>query len=392
MILNYGFSIIGKSHITRDVCCQDSHRILKLENGWVIAAIADGVGSAKNSQIGSKIAVDTVVDFCDKYMPWDYNSTSIKSMIRTAYNYAYKQILKESENSGESVESYDTTLSMVIYDGSKIIYGHSGDGAIIGLNTFGSFVQITTPQKTTEEGYVYPLRFGYTYWDIGEYEEELASVILVTDGMLDIFYPYKLRLIENETDDIYTPISMFFTGIEENFSRKKIENFITYDNKYDKNDFYFELLEIYKKYITKEAQEIVELIKQSDVPAYLMSNVQDDKTVVVLKNSDLNVEAKSPCFYADPNWKLIEQEWIKKAYPHLYKKNELDKKQEDILEIEKDVEELELEKNSDILFDDSNIIEQDEVPELVEQKEELEQEDEVNNTNKFLKKLFKSKK
>ena len=147
MIIDYGFSFIGKSHIAMGTCCQDNHKIKKLDNGWYIAAIADGVGSAKNSHIGSQIATETVVAVCEEYMPWDYNTISIKSMMRTAYNYAFKQILRESQNSGEPIESYDTTLTMVIYDGHRIIYGHSGDGAIIGLNIYGDYVPITKPQK-----------------------------------------------------------------------------------------------------------------------------------------------------------------------------------------------------------------------------------------------------
>lgn len=66
MIFEYGFSVVGKSHIKKGTCCQDSHCIRKLENGWIIAAVADGVGSAKNSHIGSKIAAKTVVEFCEE--------------------------------------------------------------------------------------------------------------------------------------------------------------------------------------------------------------------------------------------------------------------------------------------------------------------------------------
>ena len=41
MIINYGFSLTGKSHVTKKIPCQDSHKIKKMENGWYIAAIAD---------------------------------------------------------------------------------------------------------------------------------------------------------------------------------------------------------------------------------------------------------------------------------------------------------------------------------------------------------------
>ncbi len=165
-----------------------------MNNGWYVAAIADGVGSAKNSHIGSKIAADTVVDFCSEYMPWDYSVIGIKSMLRTAYNYAFKQILRESEKSGEPIESYDTTLSVVIYDGHRIIYGHSGDGAIIGLTIYGDYIQITKPQKGDDMVSVLPLRAGYTVWSIDTYEEELAAVIMVMNIRSALFIKIRKNI------------------------------------------------------------------------------------------------------------------------------------------------------------------------------------------------------
>ena len=211
MIIDYGFSMNGKSHIAKGVCCQDNHKIKKLDNGWYIAAIADGVGSAKNSHIGSKIATETVVTVCEEYMPWDFNIISIKSLIHTAYNYAFKQILRESQRSKEPIESYDTTLDLVIYDGCKIVYGHSGDGGIVGLNTFGNYVPITKPQKGADGISVIPLRAGYSTWNIDTYEEELAAVLLMTDGMWDnVLFPYLLRDNDNGLNRAYVPTASFF--------------------------------------------------------------------------------------------------------------------------------------------------------------------------------------
>ena len=210
MIIDFGISTVGKSHIKKGTCCQDSHYIKTMQNGWVIAAVADGVGSAKNSHIGSKIAAETVVEFCDECMPWDFNIISIKSMMRTAYNYAFKQILRESQQSGEPIESYDTTLSMVIYDGQRIIYGHSGDGAIFGLTTFGDYVEITRPQKSADGVSVIPLRGGYTQWVIDTYEEDLSAVLLMTDGMLETLCHYLLRDHEKKTNRAYIPLMTYF--------------------------------------------------------------------------------------------------------------------------------------------------------------------------------------
>lgn len=326
MIYTYGFSMVGKSHVSMNTECQDSNRILKMNNGWYIAAVADGVGSAKNSKIGSKIATDTVVDFCNKYMPWDYSTIGIKSMIRTAYNHAFKRIMQEAEKAGEPIESYDTTLSMVIYDGRRIVYGHAGDGAIFGLNTFGDYVEITRPQKGPDGVSVVPLRAGYTQWEIGEYEEDLASVMLMTDGILSTICPYLLRNTKITTDEVYVPLATFFAdpkGIPENEkkqkrTRRQISEFLAAAPAYDANHFYERLAEIYQQRVGEQAAQIVSEFKALNFPIALMENEQDDKTLVALINTELPVDDREPSFYSEPDWEALKEAWNRKAYPHLY--------------------------------------------------------------------------
>ena len=139
-------------------------------------------------------------------MPVDNDVISIKSMMRTAFNYAFKKIVEESESSRKPIESYDTTLSVVIYDGSRIVYGHSGDGAIIGLNEYGNFVEITRPLKGVDGFTVLPLRSGYANWMIDSYDENLVSILMVTDGMLATICPYLLRDMDNYSNRAYVPL------------------------------------------------------------------------------------------------------------------------------------------------------------------------------------------
>lgn len=325
MIFNYGFSIVGKSHINKGTCCQDSHMIKELDNGWIVAAVADGVGSAKNSQIGSSIAAKTVIEFCAECMPWDYSVIGIKSMLRTAYNYAFKQIINESEKSGEPLESYDTTLTTVIYDGHRIIYGHSGDGAIIGLTIYGDYVQITKPQKGVDMISVLPLRSGYTVWSIDSYDEELAAVMIMTDGMLDgTLCPYLLKL--SNKSEVYTPIATFFSdpvGFTDNKKeseniKKIIEDFITAEEEYKSEGFYSRLESIYKKKFKEDAFDIIAGLKDKNYPCTFMQSVQDDKTMVALINTDNPVDIKEIDFYSEPNWDKLQEKWNRRAYPHLY--------------------------------------------------------------------------
>lgn len=52
----------GTSHSQSDLPCQDALATLVLEDGTLIAAVADGAGSALHAEIGSRLAVDTAID------------------------------------------------------------------------------------------------------------------------------------------------------------------------------------------------------------------------------------------------------------------------------------------------------------------------------------------
>ena len=65
-MISYSFSIQGKSHIDHGAVCQDYSKVIKLSGGWMLGMVADGVGSALLSYVGSKMAVELLGDFCTK--------------------------------------------------------------------------------------------------------------------------------------------------------------------------------------------------------------------------------------------------------------------------------------------------------------------------------------
>ena len=70
MLGYYKMSIIGTAHqAKKDGVCQDASDVVVLKNGWVVAAIADGLGSAKKSEVGSTTAVKTVLSFVSENHP-----------------------------------------------------------------------------------------------------------------------------------------------------------------------------------------------------------------------------------------------------------------------------------------------------------------------------------
>jgi serine/threonine protein phosphatase PrpC len=284
----YGVSLTGSSHALRGVVCQDAHKIQRLKNGCVIAAVADGVGSAKRADIASRIAADSFVGFCAAEMKDEMTVEETEALIKGGYALAESNIEAESLKAGESIIEYDTTLSAVIFNGKRIVYGHSGDGGIVGLTTDGEYKRITFPQKAADGVCVIPLRAGKNTWEIGHCADEYASVLLATDGVYDILFPY---LLKGQECEIYIPLIRYFMdntvlGISED-NQKEIEESRT-------------------EFLSSDA----------------CANITDDKTVVVLINAGLIPALRGADYYAEPDWDALQSLWNKKAYPHLYKANE----------------------------------------------------------------------
>ncbi len=336
MIFDYGFSITGKSHLFQDKPCQDAHYIRQLDNGWFVGAAADGVGSCSNAEEGAQLAVKTAVDFVCDYMPYDYSLISTKSMLRTALNHTMKTIIRHAEAKKLPVENFDTTLSLVIYDGKRITYAHSGDGAIIGFTVFGELIEITRRQKGEDGVSMIPLRSGYTTWEIDSYEEDLAGVLIVTDGVLEAMSPYLLK-IRGDGDAVYAggrglyvPIGSFLAdpaGVPEDEEgrtvlKERMEIYLDGDADYESAFFYERLEEIYRTRTGEKTDELIAGLRKYNYPVSLIQGSQDDKTVVGFLNTELQVEPKPADYYKDADWVALQNIWDRLAYPGLYPRQE----------------------------------------------------------------------
>lgn len=284
MLLYYGMSIAGSSHVAKGSPCQDSHCCRILPNGWIAAAIADGVGSAKHSEIASKMACDILIETCKEQITEDTKFLEAKNIIAEAYKRADLRIKEYVNQSGDLITDYDTTLSAVIYDGKSLAYGHSGDGGIVALTYDGDYVKITEPQKAEDGICVVPLRAGEKHWVFGECELAAASVLLATDGMYDSFTPY---LLKGQPVELYIPLIRWFMD----------NNVIG---------------------ITQENRQETEESRRRFLCGDSCKSITDDKTIMVVFNQDIMPKQKEDSYYAEPNWAKLQELWNQMAYPHLY--------------------------------------------------------------------------
>ncbi len=320
-MITYGFSIQGKGHIERGVVCQDSNKAGRIESGHYIGIVADGVGSAPHSDIGSDIAVKSLFQYCNDYITGSSTHDEIEEILSDGYFYALSQVSEYVRNQRAVIEDFDTTLSAVVYDGETVVYGHAGDGGIVVKNLDGTIKPITSRQKGADGISVRPLRAGKSSWDFGV-EKEVASVLLVTDGILDGVIqpvlvnlpPDKMALVKGDfrKDNVYISAGEFFMNPYSVYKNRNIKNPDEYMNYFlqgnlageDQEMFLKCLLMAYKKQLGKSnAENIVNCIKKYCYAVWAVKNITDDKSVVCIMNDSARVTPQSIQYYEEPDWK-----------------------------------------------------------------------------------------
>lgn len=336
-MITYGYSLQGKSHIDRNTVCQDSSAAVKLKSGYYLGVVADGVGSAPYSDVGSRIAVESLQAYCEQYVKKGMKDVELEDILRDGYEYAFRQVEKFVTQQGGSIADYDTTLSSVLYDGTKVVFGHAGDGGIIVRKKDGTITPITERQKGADGTSVRPLRAGNSSWDFGICNDETASVLLVTDGMLDgVFQPVLVNLPSSAMElakgtfaknNVYVTACEFFMNPNMVYLNPHVKNHEAYMQhvlkgnleKKDQDDFLKCMIYGYTKTLGKEeACRLCEAIKKFYFAVWAVTKVTDDKSVVCLMNEKAKVTPKEQKYYQEPNWK-----WRQECYQALLYGKEL---------------------------------------------------------------------
>lgn len=112
-------SNIGPHHIKNNMPNQD-YVGYAIEGQKIAFAVADGLGSCCFSNIGSKLAVKSVLDLIKKDIA-DYSAADIENAICDTWKHSV----------GENRNDYSTTLRFVIFTETKIFIGGVGDGTTL---------------------------------------------------------------------------------------------------------------------------------------------------------------------------------------------------------------------------------------------------------------------
>ena len=144
-------SVRGTGHVKTGKPCQDSvHHCVEPVSGALIAAVADGAGSAEMSEIGSRIAVEASVEAARVSLAQTsalLGEGYLRDLARASVFIARSQVESEARRLGVEVRDLSTTLILVISVGGLLASAQIGDGAVVTRDESGEYSLLTTPQR-----------------------------------------------------------------------------------------------------------------------------------------------------------------------------------------------------------------------------------------------------
>lgn len=123
----------GLSHATNAIDCQD-YVLIKETEELLVAALSDGLGSLKNSQIASRLTVEKSCDFfLNTLSPSFWDNKKKETEFKKEFVLSVVDFLKkEAENQNIDINTLDCTLCFVCVSKKKnqAIVGYLGDSAV----------------------------------------------------------------------------------------------------------------------------------------------------------------------------------------------------------------------------------------------------------------------
>ena len=151
-----GASVVGVSHVRNGLPCQDSVRY-RVSGDVLIAAVADGAGSAELSDVGSALAAETSVQSAElllekehDHAPYALHETCLGPIIAAAVEEARRELQAEAGRRGVEVRQLATTMLLAVHTPRLLAVGQIGDGAVVASDGQGGYRTWITPQRGGE--------------------------------------------------------------------------------------------------------------------------------------------------------------------------------------------------------------------------------------------------
>ncbi len=145
--------VAGASHVRAGLPCQDSAAYSVCGN-TLIAAVADGAGSAARSEVGSKLAAETSVRTAKAILaerhdhsPRPIHETCLSIVLRESFEAARRRLYEEACALNIPARDLATTLILAVHTRDLLAVAQIGDGAAVASSGDGSYRTRSAPQR-----------------------------------------------------------------------------------------------------------------------------------------------------------------------------------------------------------------------------------------------------
>ncbi|MEM7556187.1 MAG: PP2C family serine/threonine-protein phosphatase [Cyanobacteria bacterium P01_A01_bin.84] len=181
-------SVCGTSHQKSKQLCQDAHHWQLLPDNILVAAVADGAGSASQGKVGAMIAVETAVENLS-IKEFNRNSlmddATVRSLLSEAVSSAKKAVEEEAYVSKREASDLSTTLIVIIATPELAAVAQVGDGVAVAKDIEGNLLALTIPDNGE---YINETTFltSPTALDTAQlkiWRQAIVNVGVITDGL-----------------------------------------------------------------------------------------------------------------------------------------------------------------------------------------------------------------
>jgi hypothetical protein len=223
-----GASVQGTSHEKVEMVCQDAHAYRILSDGVILAAVADGAGSADRSDQGAHCAVERALAcieaVLDGVSPED--DTGWEALLAEAFCQARNAIAQLAKAEGLAPRAFATTLTCAVVADKCLAVGQIGDGIAIAEDEDGNLFAASHPQhgEYANETYFLTMEEALKEVQVWIYDQPVTALVLMTDGLIRL----AMNLAENKPHlPFFRPLLAFAAQVDdEQDAQEQLEAFL----------------------------------------------------------------------------------------------------------------------------------------------------------------------
>ncbi len=140
-------SVRGTSHEKTGQECQDAYCWRVLKSGAVVAAVADGAGSAsfgrQGAEVAARAAVEALEETCSQRLP--ATSDHWWGVLCDSVGAARTGVEREAASLGAPLRELATTLILIVAAPDQVVAAQIGDGAAVVHDRHGHVLALTRP-------------------------------------------------------------------------------------------------------------------------------------------------------------------------------------------------------------------------------------------------------